>query len=138
MQLYIDARSCAPDLYAAFENGEKSEKDISLVVAWEIGSEWKKRYQVTSLLDLTNIQHRPFHGITHIFREENSGHIRFYGIILSDLLEYLDNVEDAQAVQTRNRREQFGAVAAIRFLVDNRRTRINKGAFLNRASSDQY
>jgi hypothetical protein len=50
-------------------------------------------------LDLANIQHRPFHGITHIFRDENSGDIRFYGIILAELIEYLENVEAVQASQ---------------------------------------
>ena len=38
-----------------------------------------------SLLDVSSIQHRPFHGITHVFRDVNSGDVRFYGIILSEL-----------------------------------------------------
>lgn len=84
-------------LIQEFESGIKSERDIGLVVAWDMGSEWKKRYAVTSLLDLDNIQHRPFHGLTHIFRDENTGDVRFYGILLSELLEYLENVDGVQA-----------------------------------------
>ena len=79
-----------------FETEAKGERDISLVVAWEIGAEWKKRYAVTSLLDLNNIQHRPFHGLTHVFRDESSGDVRFYAIILSELIDYLGNVDKVQ------------------------------------------
>ena len=66
-------------LIQEFESQEKQESDISLVVAWDIGSEWKKRYTVTSLLDSSNIQHRPFHGITHIFRDRSSVESRAIG-----------------------------------------------------------
>jgi hypothetical protein len=34
------------------EGEEKVEKDINLVVVWAIGEQWKKRYAVTSPLDL--------------------------------------------------------------------------------------
>ena len=86
-------------LIQEFENQEKQESDISLVVAWDIGSEWKKRYAVTSLLDSNNIQHRPFYGITHIFRDVNSGDVRFYGIILSELVDALNDFERVQSAQ---------------------------------------
>jgi hypothetical protein len=86
-------------LIQEFENQEKQESDISLVVAWDIGSEWKKRYSVTSLLDSNNIQHRPFHGLTHIFRDVNSGNVRFYGIILSELIEALNDFDGIQSSQ---------------------------------------
>jgi hypothetical protein len=69
------------------------------VVAWDIGSEWKKRYTVTSLLDVSSIQHRLFHGITHVFRDVNSGDVRFYGIILSELIDALNDFEENQKVQ---------------------------------------
>jgi hypothetical protein len=86
-------------LIQEFENQEKNESDVNLVVAWEIGSEWKRRYAVTSLLDVNNIQHRPFHGVTHIFRDQNSGDVRFYGIILSELVEALNDFDGSQAKQ---------------------------------------
>ncbi len=86
-------------LIEEFENGEKSESEIDLVVAWEIGSEWKKRYDVTSLLDLDNLQHRPFHGVTHLLLDGTSGEKRFYAIILSELIEYLNDTEGIQSKQ---------------------------------------
>ncbi|MCK4625245.1 MAG: ATP-binding protein [Phycisphaerae bacterium] len=83
-------------LIQEFETEEKHEEDVNLLVAWDIGSEWRRRYVVTSLLALDNIQHRIFHGLTHIFRDENSGDIRFYGIILSELIDYLNDVDGVQ------------------------------------------
>jgi hypothetical protein len=82
-----------------FENQEKNESDVNLVVAWDIGLEWKRRYAVTSLLDVNNIQHRPFHGVTHIFRDQNSGDVRFYGILLSELVEALNDFDASLANQ---------------------------------------
>lgn len=93
-------------LIQEFENQEKQEGDVNLIVAWEIGTEWKKRYSVTSLLDQDNIQHRPFHGVTHVFRDQNSGDVRFYGIILSELIECLNDFEAAQSSQ----RAKYGDV----------------------------
>jgi len=91
-------------LIQEFENEEKIERHINLVVAWDIGEQWKKRYAVTSLLDLENLQHREFHGLTHAFRDERTGDVRFYGIILSELIAYLTDVKGAQAIQ----REKYG------------------------------
>lgn len=87
------------DLIYEFENGEKNEQDIDLIVAWDIGNEWKKRYQITSLLELDNIQAREFHGQTHICLDGNTGEKRFYAIILSELIDYLNDVDGVQSVQ---------------------------------------
>jgi len=89
-----------------FENSEKFEGDIDLAIAWEVGTEWKKRYCITSLLDLDNLQHRTFHGQTHVFLDENSGDTRFYGIILSDLIHYLNDIGDAQVEQ----KQKYGSI----------------------------
>lgn len=80
-------------LIAEFENGEKKEKDIHLAVAWELGAEWKKNYDVTSLLDLGNIHQRDFHGLTHILHSSTS---RFYVIVLKELIEFLNDVDGVQ------------------------------------------
>jgi hypothetical protein len=76
-----------------FENEYKSEKDIHLVITWEMGTEWKKNYSVTSLLDIDNLHQRDFHGLTHIL---NSGNTRFYTIALKELMEYLNSVDGVQ------------------------------------------
>ena len=86
-------------LIQEFENQEKQESDVDLVIAWEIGTEWKKRYSVTSLLDVENIQHRPVHGISHIFRDVNSGDIRFHAIILSELVDALNDFDATEQTQ---------------------------------------
>jgi hypothetical protein len=65
-----------------------------------MGSEWENIYQVTSLLDIHNTHIRPFHGITHIFVDELSGDTKFYAIILSELIDYLNDVDGVQKYQT--------------------------------------
>jgi hypothetical protein len=89
----LEYKYCLDALFQEFENEEKFEKDINLAVAWKLGSNWKKNYEVTSLLDLDNLHHRPFHGITHIIHSQTS---KFYAIILNELLDYLNNVDSVQ------------------------------------------
>lgn len=83
-------------LMREFENGEKLERDVHLAVVWDLGSEWKKKYEVLSLLDLDNIHQRDFHGLTHIL---SSGNSRFYAICLRELVEYLNDVDGVQPYQ---------------------------------------
>lgn len=85
-------------LFSEFENGEKNERDIHLAIAWEIGSKWEKNHEIISLLDLDNIDHRPFHGITHIICNSNN---RFHVIILKELIEYLNDVKGVQQYQKK-------------------------------------
>lgn len=85
-------------LWAEFEADEKQQGDINLVVAWDLGTGATSKYSVTCLLDHRNIQHRPFHGLTHVFRDESSGNVAFYGVILSELLDYLGDPNAFQAV----------------------------------------
>lgn len=80
-------------LISEFENGEKSEKDIHLAIAWELGSLWQKNYEITHLLNLENIHLREFHGITHSLSTNTS---KFDLIILKDLIQYLNNVDEFQ------------------------------------------
>jgi hypothetical protein len=83
-------------LLREFENEEKKESEINLVIAWETGDQWKKSHQVTSLLDIDNLHHREFHGLTHIF--QTTSH-KFQAIILSELIEYLNDFDKSQAAQ---------------------------------------
>lgn len=84
-------------LFQEFENEEKFERDINLAITWELGSNWKKSYEVTSLLDLDNIHLRRFHGITHIIRSQSGA--EFYLIVLKELVDYLENVDSVQSYQ---------------------------------------
>nr|WP_234913885.1 hypothetical protein [Rhizobium rhizogenes]QCO89403.1 histidine kinase-, DNA gyrase B-, and HSP90-like ATPase family protein [Rhizobium rhizogenes] len=88
-------------LIREFENGEKSEKDISLAVFWDIGTEFKREYNVTSLLDFDNIHHRRHHGITHVIRSANT---QFDAVCLRELIEVLNDPDGQQAVQ----KERYG------------------------------
>lgn len=72
-----------------FEKEEKYPSHINLVVAWDMGAEWQKRYEVVSLLDLDNIHHRTFHGVTHELRQSGAGAHVFHAVILSELVDYL-------------------------------------------------
>lgn len=88
-------------LFEEIEKGEKSEKHIGLVVAWEMGRYWPKRYAITPLLDFSNIQHRYFHGGTHIIRDGASGDTVFPAIILSELISYINNPDGVQDYQRK-------------------------------------
>jgi hypothetical protein len=85
-------------LIREFENEEKKENEINLVVAWDTGELWRKNYQVTSLIDIENLHHREFHGLTHIFHSSTS---KFFAIILSELVEYLNHFNKAQETQKK-------------------------------------
>lgn len=82
-----------------FESEYKNEKDINLAITWEMGSEWKKNYDVTSFLDLENLHQRDFHGLTHIL---DSGTTRFYVIALKELILFLNDVDGVQEYQKSN------------------------------------
>lgn len=80
-------------LFHEFESEYKHEKDIHLAIAWEMGDEWKKNYDATSLLDLDNLHQRDFHGLTHVL---DSGTTRFHVVILKELIDYLNDVDGVQ------------------------------------------
>jgi hypothetical protein len=80
-------------LIREFESEYKSEKEIHLAIAWELGSECQRNYDVISLLDLDNLHLRDYHGITHIL---NSATTKFYVIALKELIDYLNSVEGVQ------------------------------------------
>lgn len=83
-------------LVREFESGVKQENDVDLAVFWEMGSEYQKEYNVISLLDFDNVHQRQHHGVTHIL---NSAHSNFLAICLKELMELLNNPDDAQGYQ---------------------------------------
>jgi hypothetical protein len=85
-------------LFQEFENEDKFEKDINLAIAWELGDSWKRNYELTSLLDLDNLHHRQFHGITHIIHSKTSS---FNLIVLKELMEYLNDVDGVQGFHNK-------------------------------------
>lgn len=91
-------------LISEFESEEKFEKDISLIVTWELGSSYKKYYEITSLLDLSNLHQRDFHGLTHILVSDRS---RIYVICLKELIEYLNDVTGVQNYHIKKYSEEI-------------------------------
>jgi len=85
-------------LVREFESGVKHESDVDLAVFWEIGVEFEKEYNVISLLDYENVHHRQHHGITHILNSANSN---FSAICLKELVDLLNNPDDAQEYQRK-------------------------------------
>jgi hypothetical protein len=83
-------------LFQEFESEVKSDREVDLAVAWELGNYWKKNYEVTSLLNLENLHQRQFHGVTHVF---SSGTSKFYAICLRELIDFLNDVEGSQEYQ---------------------------------------
>lgn len=83
-------------LIQEFETEYKNEKDIHLAISWEMGSEWRKNYEVISYLDLDNLHQRPFHGLTHRLSSSTTG---FDVIILKELVSYLNDVDKVQKFQ---------------------------------------
>lgn len=77
-----------------FESEYKNEKDIHLAVAWEVGEEWRKNYDMVSFLDLDNLHQRDYHGLTHML---DSGTTKFHVIALKELVEFLNDVDGIQA-----------------------------------------
>ena len=55
-------------LIEEMEKEIKNERDIDLVVVWELGNNWHDRYEIIPLLHYDNLQHRFFHGGTHLVR----------------------------------------------------------------------
>jgi hypothetical protein len=86
-------------LIEEIEQGDKDESAINLVVCWEMGDAWKKRYQVTSLLEYENTHHRDIHGITHLVKDGTTGQFRFWVVVISELLNYIDNPDSVQESQ---------------------------------------
>lgn len=78
---------------------EKNERQIKLIIAWEMGKNWPNRYEITPLLHLDNVHHRYFHGCTHIIRDSVTGDTVFPAIILSELIEYINDPDSVQAYQ---------------------------------------
>ncbi|MEV4824181.1 hypothetical protein [Micromonospora sp. NPDC049274] len=68
---------------------EKNLKDIDLCVAWEMGSQWREKFAVTSLLLPENTSQRSYHGLTHVLQDPDSGARHCDLIILKDLVALL-------------------------------------------------
>jgi hypothetical protein len=87
------------------ETGIKNSKNINLVVVWETGEEWKKNYRITTTLHEDYLEHRSYHGVTHIMRNINTHEEAMDLIVLKELIEYLNNPTEAQKKQFKKYEE---------------------------------
>lgn len=74
-----------------FDTQEKNIKDVDLCVAWETGSSYKGKYGIVSLLIPENSDQREYHGVTHRLVDPDSGARLCDVIILSELIEHLND-----------------------------------------------
>ncbi|WP_086479231.1 ATP-binding protein [Oceanospirillum sanctuarii] len=82
-----------------FHNEEKRADDINLAICWELGSSWREDFECTSYLLEDNIAHRSYHGLTHQLYSSTS---KIDVIVLSELIEYLEDYERSQKTQITN------------------------------------
>ena len=74
-----------------FESGEKNAKDIGLVIVWETGKLYEKNFHIVSLLDEDNLSERQYHGVTHVLQNYQSSAREMDMIVLSELIEFLND-----------------------------------------------
>lgn len=97
--LILEYKYSMDALIDEFDKEEKDEKNVNLVVCWEMGEKWHERYSIASLLLKNNVRHRPFHGVTHVVRPLNTDNILFYVVCLHELVEYLNDPVKSQKTQ---------------------------------------
>ena len=78
-------------LIEEFDSQDKNIKDIDLCVAWTTGELYKEKYGILSLLIPENADQRQYHGITHMLVDAESGAKYCDLIILSELIEFLND-----------------------------------------------
>jgi len=82
-------------------NGSKNTNEIDLVVVWETGNDYEGFYRLTSLLDHENLSERAYHGLTHVATNLESGQQEFNLIVLSELVNLLNDPEEAIKLQRK-------------------------------------
>lgn len=82
-----------------FDSQDKNIKDVDLCVAWSTGALYKEQYGIVSLLLPENADQRQYHGITHVLVDLESGAKYCDLIILSELIEFLNDAEGTAEAQ---------------------------------------
>jgi hypothetical protein len=82
-----------------FDSQDKNINDLSLCIAWETGTLYEERYGITSLLNPDNADLRQYHGVTHTLTDIESGAKHCDLIILSELIQYLNDPNESLVSQ---------------------------------------
>ena len=83
------------------ENGDKNSNDISLVVVWDTGEDFRGNYHITSLLDEDNLSERQYHGVTHVVTNTTTGQREMDLIVIKELIEHLNNPDTSTIFQKK-------------------------------------
>lgn len=86
----LEYKYCLDGLIEDFESQDKNIKDVDLCVVWTTGEMYKERYGLTSLLLPENSDQRQYHGVTHVLADLESGAKHCDLIVLSELIDYLN------------------------------------------------
>ena len=78
---------------------DKNINDLSLCIAWETGTLYEERYGIISLLNPDNTEQRQYHGVTHILTDVETGAKHCDLIILSELVQYLNEPSESLVSQ---------------------------------------
>ncbi|WP_047514021.1 ATP-binding protein [Methylophilus sp. Q8] len=87
----LEYKFCLDGLIEDFDSQDKNIKDINLCIAWTTGDMYKERYGVTSFLIPENSDQREYHGVTHVLTDIETGGKHCDLIILSELIEHLND-----------------------------------------------
>jgi hypothetical protein len=80
-------------------DGTKNSNEVGLVVVWRTGTTYKDNYHITSLLDDDNLSERQYHGVTHKMTNLQTGQQEMDLIVLSELINYLNDQEETKKKQ---------------------------------------
>jgi hypothetical protein len=95
----LEYKFCLDGLIEDLNNQDKNLKDIDLCVVWSTGDLYKERYDITTLLIPENADQRQYHGITHVLTDLETGAKHCDLIVLSELVEFLNNHNEASKLQ---------------------------------------
>lgn len=95
----LEYKFCLDGLVEDFDSLDKNIKDIDLCIAWTTGEQYRERYGITSLLLPENAGQRQYHGVTHTMIDLESGAKHLDLVILSELIEHLN--DPLASVQTQ-------------------------------------
>jgi hypothetical protein len=89
----LEYKLCLDGLIEDFDSQDKFIKDIDLCIAWTTGDLYRERYGIVSLLVPENADQRQYHGVTHMLTDIETNSKCCDLIILSDLIDYLNDPE---------------------------------------------
>ncbi|MNE74118.1 hypothetical protein D3C80_1701710 [compost metagenome] len=95
----LEYKFCLDGLVEDFDSQDKNIKDIDLCIVWSTGELYKERYGICSLLVPENYDQRQYHGVTHTLTDIETGGKHCDLIVLSELIESLNQPAETAVKQ---------------------------------------